>query len=380
MPCLAKSFGANSNKPTMIVLHGTAGFTDAESVAYYFQNSTVQASTHFVIGKDGVVVQLGPINYGMWGNGLNDQHFIKKAGNANLYTISIEHVKNHLGANGVPDNMDVLTSAQQDSSFRLVQLLCDTYAIEKHMVDSAGLGIGYHHDLDMANRAYCPGPYPEAAMLEFLMNGDTTVIDASNATVKGDYTFVNPGAPNEQWINKATGKMIHGAILKFYKSYGGNMACGVTYLGRPLTNEISLGIASYDGTFQAYERGIVVYDKANKFDKPLGWDSTLNQVVYVANVGTNLNPAILALQTTITASNAAVTQATKDAGNYNALQVSLDAANAVIKQLQTQIASTVVSASGISDASRNLLNTSISEASAVVATLQALNVEVNKIA
>jgi hypothetical protein len=87
--------------------------------------------------------------------------------NPNLYTVSIEHVKQST------DNSNVLTDIQARKSFELVQSICDTYHIPKREGDGNG-GIIKHADIDPINRARCPGPYPWNQLWAFLKSGGTT--------------------------------------------------------------------------------------------------------------------------------------------------------------------------------------------------------------
>lgn len=52
-------------KPTLLVIHYTAGFTASSAVATLI-NRAVQASAHLVIDRDGSVTQLAPFNVKTW--------------------------------------------------------------------------------------------------------------------------------------------------------------------------------------------------------------------------------------------------------------------------------------------------------------------------
>jgi N-acetylmuramoyl-L-alanine amidase len=52
-------------KPTLLVIHYTAGFTASSAVATLV-NRSVQASAHLVIDRDGSVTQLAPFNVKTW--------------------------------------------------------------------------------------------------------------------------------------------------------------------------------------------------------------------------------------------------------------------------------------------------------------------------
>ncbi len=166
---LNKSMSRNGYAPKYIVLHGTAGGSSAQNIATYFQTSNVDASTHFVVGQDGTIVQCIPTTLAAWGNGvLTDRHatYLPPISiNPNFYTISIEHVKPST------DNSDQLTDKQQQASFTLIDCLCRYHAIPRRAGDALG-GIIRHADIDPVNRSRCPGPYPFDALWTFLSEGD----------------------------------------------------------------------------------------------------------------------------------------------------------------------------------------------------------------
>lgn len=160
---LSKSMDRQGQKPKYLVLHGTAGGSSAQGIAKYFEG-TVPASSHFIIGQDGAIVQGVPCSLAAWANGaLTTGHapYLPNSINPNLYTISIEHVKSSL------DNSDALTPAQTQASFELIKCLCEAYGIPKRKGDASG-GIISHADIDPVNRARCPGPYPWETLWTFL--------------------------------------------------------------------------------------------------------------------------------------------------------------------------------------------------------------------
>jgi N-acetyl-anhydromuramyl-L-alanine amidase AmpD len=164
-----------------IIIHGTAGGSSAQGVAEWFQNSQSQASTHYVIGQDGTVVQCVAESNSAWGNGIVQNgpgcnpaytagipagdaghgQWWNNGTNPNWETISIEHVKPHI------DNSDQLTSAQQEASFALVADLCDRWNIPRHWADAEG-GITGHFSIESIDRSSCPGPYPWEDLFAYL--------------------------------------------------------------------------------------------------------------------------------------------------------------------------------------------------------------------
>jgi GH25 family lysozyme M1 (1,4-beta-N-acetylmuramidase) len=94
---------------------------------------------------------------------------------------------------------------------------------------------------------------------------DTPVtIDLSNGAVAQFFT-----GNNAQWTCKQNGYTLHGEILAFYQSFGGNALCGLTHLGLPTSNEIP--IDKYPGVVnQEFERGAVRFDPNHELDNPPG--------------------------------------------------------------------------------------------------------------
>ncbi len=164
-----------------IIIHGTAGFNSAEAVAHYFkatEESDNPVSTHYIIDRDGHIVQCIDEQDGAYGNGyisgvpgkagdgVHHDWWWRKDINPNLLTISIEHVKPNR------DNSDEITQAQQEASFRLIERICQRHHIPRQLANEHG-GITGHYSMDPLNRSFCPGPYPWDALLSYL-NRDKT--------------------------------------------------------------------------------------------------------------------------------------------------------------------------------------------------------------
>lgn len=273
-----KSMSRSGYTPKYIILHGTAGGSSAEAIANYFATSSEDASSHFIIGQDGHVVQGISMNDAAWANGPIDGTPADNLGfrtesdgihrdswwnpnlNPNYITISIEHCKAH------DDNSDQLTPAQQNASFQLVQCICDTYNIPKRFADANG-GIAGHFSMSAENRQRCPGIYPWQELFDYLNSGneeETMVIDLATPRVS-DY-FQATGDP-AVWKCIKTGFLVGHGILGFYQKFGGDALCGLTYLGLALSNEIA--ITGHPGSvYQKFERGTVVWNPDHTFDSP----------------------------------------------------------------------------------------------------------------
>jgi N-acetyl-anhydromuramyl-L-alanine amidase AmpD len=168
--------------PRWLIIHGTAGGTTAEAIASWFQNPNAQVSAHYVVGRDGTVIQCvregdaawanGPISgpSGVGGDGIHHDTWWDNAPlwggvpNPNPVTISIEHVKPS------SDNSDVLTEPQRASSFALIKHICQRNGIPMRKADASG-GITGHFSIDPVNRSRCPGSYPWDALWTYLKGG-----------------------------------------------------------------------------------------------------------------------------------------------------------------------------------------------------------------
>ncbi len=154
--------GRAGHRVRWLIIHGTAGFYSAEEVGYYFQ--CTQTSTHYTIGRDGVIVQSVSEKNSAWANGgvtRGHDPWWSHTLNPNYVTISIEHVKIQR------DNTDELTEIQKAISFRLIRRICARHTIPPRKADAEG-GITGHFSMDPINRSFCPGPYPWDELFAYL--------------------------------------------------------------------------------------------------------------------------------------------------------------------------------------------------------------------
>lgn len=254
-----------------IIVHGTAtpGYS-AQDTARDFQDPTQRKSAHYVIGRDATVVQCVDEANSAWANGIitgtpgiagdgvhHDAWWSQFNLDPNSITISIEHSKwTHL-------NTDPLTDQQKRASFALIGSICERHGIAKGPATAAG-GITGHYSIDPVERYFCPGSYPWDELWAYL-KGENMTIDLSNPIAAGYFT----GTPDGKWQCKANGHILQYGMLKFYRSYGQDAFCGLTYLGLPLSNEIP--IEGHPGVVkQEFERGWLVYDPHHVFDHPPG--------------------------------------------------------------------------------------------------------------
>src|SRR5581483_2487115 len=173
-----RSWGAFTQKPRQIVIHGTAtANATAQDIANNWANTDGDASAHIIINKDGSFVQGLSLRATAWANccltdnpntgALWDRGL--PLGNQNYWSVAVEHCKYDPNYNS-----DVLTPEQQATSFALVKAICEYHGIPKQVVgigDISQGGIIGHCNIDQLNRTYCPGPYPWQALSDYLQGG-----------------------------------------------------------------------------------------------------------------------------------------------------------------------------------------------------------------
>ena len=156
----------NNNNHTFCVIHKTASAGTAQDIANFFAHDPAEASTHYIIGQDGTIVQAVLEKDGAAGNCCTSPgyaSFIPAGVNLNNWSVSIEH------CDPASDNSTPLTAAQKAASFRLVEHICERHNIPKRRATTDGNGgiIG-HMDIDPVNRARCPGNYPWEELWTYL--------------------------------------------------------------------------------------------------------------------------------------------------------------------------------------------------------------------
>lgn len=156
-------FSRNGWKPDMIVCNIAEGTYDG--TVGWLCNPASQTSSHFVVGKDGRVAQLVPLDQAAWCNGTsmaaNDKRYFGKSTletvrerktNANYYTISIEHEGDW------KDGRGKLTAAQQEATVELIRYIrtevkrlygSEIPADRKHIVG--------HYEINPITKPCCPG-------------------------------------------------------------------------------------------------------------------------------------------------------------------------------------------------------------------------------
>lgn len=132
-------------KPEIVVIHiSTSTIASAKS---WFNTPTSWASSHFITGKDGSIVQFVEEDKKAWANGrVNNPTFklYKPNVNPNVYSLSIENEGTDLS---------IAPETQHKALTELLHYLCDKYAIPKDRDHIIG-----HYQIDGINRINCPSP------------------------------------------------------------------------------------------------------------------------------------------------------------------------------------------------------------------------------
>ena len=168
-------FSRDGWTPDMIVCHIAEGTYDG--TVGWLCNPASQTSSHFVVGKDGRIAQLVPLDQAAWCNGTstaaNDKRYFGKSTleavrerktNANFYTVSIEH------EGYWKDGRGKLTPAQQEASVGLIRYIrteikrlygSEIPADRKHIVG--------HYEINPITKPCCPGEnFPFGEIIEEL--------------------------------------------------------------------------------------------------------------------------------------------------------------------------------------------------------------------
>lgn len=206
----------NGWKPDMIVNHITAGSTAAGALATLCDPNR-EASAHFVIDKDGAVYQLVAIDRAAWANGTSnvatDNRYYGRSKlaavqdrrvNANLYTISIEHVCVSGGT---------LTTEQLAASVELHRyIIGEVKRLYGVIIPVDRAHIVGHCEINPVTKPNCPGKdFPYNRILEGLQNVAITSDTSGTVKIKrgGYYTAKFSGANATQiQVTAGTGDVV----------------------------------------------------------------------------------------------------------------------------------------------------------------------------
>jgi N-acetyl-anhydromuramyl-L-alanine amidase AmpD len=143
-PVSNRSIGRFGYKPEAIVVHIAEGYL--EGAYSWFNNPVSQASSHYMIGKNGDIWQFVANENTAWHAGvvLNPSWNLLKPGvNPNFYTFGIEHE----GFTG-----ELWTIPMVEASAELIGTLCREYQIPLDRNHIIG-----HYQINSVNRSNCPG-------------------------------------------------------------------------------------------------------------------------------------------------------------------------------------------------------------------------------
>ncbi|MBE3557969.1 MAG: N-acetylmuramoyl-L-alanine amidase [Ktedonobacteraceae bacterium] len=296
----------NGYKPRYVILHGTAGGASAVAIANFFKStegSNNAVSSHYVVGRDGEIVQCVSERDGAWtngyisgpagtagdgyGNGYHDAWWGHGV-NPNLITVTIEHVKPSA------DNSDHLTDAQKQASFRLIKHICERHGIPQRKADAQG-GITGHYSIDPVNRKFCPGAYPWNELFAYLANGGEDVLTINQAS-----QYFTEVVKDQRWHCKQTGFDIAYAILEYYRTCTRVALNGLSQYGLPLSKELSIP-GTHGAVIQRFERGCIIYDPRSEVDRVPG----LSGPCYPAHIdkGPGADPRIAQLEAQLAAAH-----------------------------------------------------------------------------
>lgn len=291
------------NHPETIVIHGTGSSATqtAQELGDYFRTNNLITSVHYGVDRMGNIAQYVLERDGAGGNccvetGFDPfwQPYLNTYGNLNLCSISIEHVND--SANSLP-----LTDVQKAASFKLIAYLSKKYNIAPDHIKS-------HASIAPQSRAECPGPaFPWNDLWTYLKGANTTVLDISHAS----QYFVET-VKDQRWHCKSTGFDVSYGILTYYRTCTAADLNGLSQYGLPTSAEQPLqGVAG--GTFQLFERGVIVYDPGHASDSVPGvsgpcYPGHLDKFLKQPTTSPNVTFAVNTLETVQTAISSVVTK------------------------------------------------------------------------
>ncbi len=186
-----KTTGRAGYKPDMIVCHITEGsFNGAVS---WLCNKASNASTHYIVAKDGRVAQLVSLRDTAWGNGTSTEprsnvyygnsgvaYIRTRKTNANFYSISIEHEGFYNEGKGA------LTDLQLQSTTELIRhIRAEVRAIYGTDIPLDRDHIVGHCDVTPLHKPNCPGrAYPFGEILRILKE-DEEMVERTKISING---------------------------------------------------------------------------------------------------------------------------------------------------------------------------------------------------
>ena len=172
-----RNIGRQGWRPDIIVCHITEGAFDG--TVSWITNPASQVSYHFVVGRDGRIVQAVDICNTAWANGTtrngdnrdsrhSPHHMVRDRGvNANLYTVSIGFEGRFAQTQGY------LTPVQLEAAVWLIAHIREEiqrlYSVRGTLFPLDRQHIIGHHEVTPRTRPNCPGPkFPFDAIVQLL--------------------------------------------------------------------------------------------------------------------------------------------------------------------------------------------------------------------
>jgi len=168
--------------PDMIVCHTTEGSFDG--AVSWLTNPESVASAHFVVARDGRVIQLVQLADTAWSNGTSttptDSRWFghatlslvrERATNANRFTVSIEH------EGKVAETGGALAPAQLDTTVALItHIRTEIKRLFAKEIPVNRQHIVGHHEINPRTKSTCPGPkFPFDEIIRRLNTGASAV-------------------------------------------------------------------------------------------------------------------------------------------------------------------------------------------------------------
>ena len=114
------------SKPTMIVIHGDAGHSDAGTVSWV-TNVVSKVSYHYLIGRDGTVYQFVPESEKAWHAGVSEFKGETVGNSVNPFSIGVSFANDGLGN-------EAYRPIQYEVGGELVAAICKRHGIPLHRV------------------------------------------------------------------------------------------------------------------------------------------------------------------------------------------------------------------------------------------------------
>ena len=228
---------AGQRRVEAVVWHITQGTSPGSRG--WLCNPAAQASSNYLIERDGTIYELVPPDEAAWANGAVSSPnaanpviagWLREGVNFNQRTVSIEHEgftsNNHGGS---------LTPEQVNSTIQLTAWLCQEYQVPPDQLHIIG-----HYEVDDVNRHYCPG-FSAAEWTAWVnqvaavLRG-TTDVTAAGAMDPNPQPGRPPDAQQGAWHCEVTDKWVLEPFLGFWKANG-----GLPLFGYPVTGEFADG-------------------------------------------------------------------------------------------------------------------------------------------